>query len=443
MKTLILPAEIKSRELDARLLNAVVACRRGWRVITGSKALINRAIWRLPRGVYLCQTLTAKRASLLRLLEQAGFVSIGWDEEGLVYFGRDIYLARRVAPQTLARLATVIAWGEASRNDLDERAGQAATRAVAIGNPRIDLLRKELRGLHAAECAALKAQHGSFILINSNFSGVNPMAVIGDARSAVKKPVVAGEEAALDRFAAMHAYRGELFKHFVALARDLARAMPDQKVIVRPHPAEDPAAWRSSDGPDNLHIIRQGPVIPWLMAAGAIIHNGCTTAVEAACLDRAPIAYCPLPPAADEAPLPNAVSVKAHDRGEVERLTAASLAGKLRLGDGQRQTLDNHIAALDGPLASERMVDVCEQLALPARAPSPSWRGYAAARAAWKKVRLNHVTDRYIARVFPPTPVEEVRHRAQAIAAEIGGDADFNVRQVARNIFELAPWRRP
>ena len=45
---LLLPAEIRSRELDGRLLLGLLAAERGWRVIVGSKAMINRRLAKFP-----------------------------------------------------------------------------------------------------------------------------------------------------------------------------------------------------------------------------------------------------------------------------------------------------------------------------------------------------------------------------------------------------------
>ena len=42
-----------------------------------------------------------------------------------------------------------------------------------VGNPRLDLLRKEFAEYYEHDVAAIKKEHGKFILINTNFGNVN------------------------------------------------------------------------------------------------------------------------------------------------------------------------------------------------------------------------------------------------------------------------------
>ncbi len=134
-RQLILPAEVRSREFDARILQGLLAVHQGWRVVLGSKAMINRNIWCFANGIYLCQTLTKRRAAMLRLLEKLGMPSVGWCDEGLIYQSREVYLMRRVAPQTLSKLSALVAWGEQSKEDLDVMASPMGLPARALGNP--------------------------------------------------------------------------------------------------------------------------------------------------------------------------------------------------------------------------------------------------------------------------------------------------------------------
>jgi hypothetical protein len=58
--------------------------------------------------------------------------------------------------------------------------------------------------------------------------------------------------------------------------------MPDKTFGVRPHPAEDPNFYiLILAGLKNVNVDKTGAVHPWIMAADLIIHDGCTTAIEA------------------------------------------------------------------------------------------------------------------------------------------------------------------
>ena len=53
-------------------------------------------------------------------------------------------------------------------------------------------------------------------------------------------------------------------------------------IVLRPHPAEDPKVWQTYlQNIPNVHVIREGSISAWVKNAFVIMHNGCTTAIEA------------------------------------------------------------------------------------------------------------------------------------------------------------------
>jgi surface carbohydrate biosynthesis protein len=440
-KTLILPAEIHSREFDARLLHAIVALRRGWRVIVGSKALINRAIWRMPRGVYLCQTITHKRVPLLNLLRRLGFVAFGWDEEGLIYLNRDVYLMRRVSVETLSLLNSVITWGPQGAEDVGHRAKSLGKLPIAMGNPRFDLLRHELRGLYADQVAAIRAKYGRFVLINTNFSSLNPVISIHDLKprtTSEKHPPTDDERM---QFADMQKHRSEVFKHFREDLPLFASLHPETQFVLRAHPGENEEIWQKAFAQNpNVKVVREGSSIPWLIAADALLHNNCTTAVEAAVIGLPPICYCPVVSLRDESALPNPISHRAYDLEQLAEAMGMSVAGSLTLGDAQLDVLKQYVSSTSGPLASDRIMDHLDGITVPA--PNPVSRGVAvsfgALRQLFKSSRRGHITDRYMEKVFPPLHREDVEKRVNQIAATLQLTEKIHVRQIMQNVFELS-----
>lgn len=439
-KTLILPAEIHSREFDARLLHGIVALQHGWRVFVGSKALINRAIWRMPQSVYLCQTMTHKRVSLLKLLHRLGHVAFGWDEEGLIYLTRDIYLMRRVSVETLSLLHSVITWGPQGAEDVGHRAAALGLTPMPLGNPRFDLLRPELRGLHADEVANIRTTHGNFVLINTNFSSFNPVISVHDLKprtTSAKHPPTAAEQ---QQFASVLAHRKDVYNRFLVDLPRFTAQHPDTRFVLRAHPGENEATWRSVfAGQTNVDVVREGSSIPWLIAADALVHNSCTTAVEAAIIGLTPICYCPVLSLANESALPNPVSHRVSDFAQMATAIKQSAAGKLNLSPEQCDVLERHVSAITGPLACERVMAHLESIPLPL--PNPLSRAgslaFGALRQAFKSLRRDHITDRYLEKVFPPLAREQVERRANQIARALALPTKVAVKQPMPNVFEL------
>jgi surface carbohydrate biosynthesis protein len=443
MKTLILPAEIYSREFDARLLHGLIALSRGWRVFVGSKALINRAIWRLPRGIYLCQTLTHKRRSMLKLLNALGYICVGWDEEGLLYLDRDVYLMRRVSIDTLKHLQSIVAWGQQSAEDVEHRSRDVGLAPLALGNPRIDLVRPELHRLYAAEVAAIKARHGRFVLINTNFAGFNPVISIHDLK--VRKTSRSHQPSKTEsaRFASVQAHRKQVYERFLVDLPVFTRRHPDLNFVLRAHPGEKEETWlKAFSGQKNVVVTREGTAAPWLIAADALVHNGCTTAVEAAIAGMTPICFCPIVSFADESPLPNPISHRAGDLTELAHAIRSSAERALAMDEQQVKVLTRHVSAIDGKLASDAIMDHLENIHQSAASADAlkhiSLRAFAILRHAFKALRRDHITDRYLAKVFPEISADDVRTRAMEIAAASDLKIEISVRRISSNIFELS-----
>ena len=54
------------------------------------------------------------------------------------------------------------------------------------------------------------------------------------------------------------------------------------QIIIRPHPAEDHMEWNKiAKNFDNIKVIYEGSIIPWIYAAKALLHRGCASSVQA------------------------------------------------------------------------------------------------------------------------------------------------------------------
>ena len=56
---------------------------------------------------------------------------------------------------------------------------------------------------------------------------------------------------------------------------EVGSKLPDRTLIVRPHPNERSEPWiAAAAGHDNIEVVHDGNVIPWLLAADVLLHNG-------------------------------------------------------------------------------------------------------------------------------------------------------------------------
>ena len=79
--------------------------------------------------------------------------------------------------------------------------------------------------------------------------------------------------------------------HFTKLIEQLSQESY-LNIVIRPHPEESLDFYKEKfQSHNNIKVLHEGPVIPWILASNYMVHHSCTTAVEACMLDKIPISY--------------------------------------------------------------------------------------------------------------------------------------------------------
>lgn len=447
---LIIPCETQSREFDAKLLLACMGAERGFRVIVGAKKEIDRRLASLPRATYLSKGLTGRNWKTHQLLLGLGHRILLGDEEGLVYPSPATYLATKVDPRVLGQGDAMLAWGPEIARIWQEASGYQGAPVHVTGNPRFDLLRAPLNAWFAEAAAGLRAKHGAYVLVNTNFSRINHyFPKQSRQRRALERPTRGGSNAALLGLAA---HKQALFDHFCQMVPALARRFPEHRIIVRPHPSENQQTWRELADLPNLRVIKEGNVVPWLLGAQAVIHNGCTTAVESYVLGATAIAYQPVRSNDFDLDLPNKLSLRVFDLEQLLAAVAAAVAGEQRGNDStavdRAEVATAHIAGLSGPLAAEQILDAVvaslEASAAGGAHDRPRRLG-AVARARWRALRKlgesylpgHHNNRNYLRHMFPGVSLEQTQNQVARYGALLGRFDSVRVRQRFTNVFEV------
>ncbi len=373
--TIIMPVENQVREMDAKILLSCVAAERGFPVLIGSRAYIHFKTASIPRGVYMAKSMKDRSIRMFKLLNQNGHDILAWDEEGLLREPDAVYHRWRLSAVAMKDIALLTTWGEDNARAFRDFSGYENTPIKVTGNPRIDLLRPELREFYRPEAEAIRNRFGNFILINTNFSKVNHYySKLGELKQAAEGKK-AGRINPYDAGKGRH--KLAIFDHFQKMLPELCAAFADHTVILRPHPSESHQVWLdvAKDHP-NLIITNEGNVHPWLMAAKVVVANGCTTLVESAVLGTTGVNF--EPEVADEYDfaITRDVSHRTFTQEELLTTVRAIIAGEMGPLDyaTRKAALEPHIAALEGRLAADRMVDVLEEAGyLDQQPPAPSF----------------------------------------------------------------------
>ena len=405
---LYLPVETAARELDAKLLLALHAARRGFRVVLGSHTILNMNLHRLPTGIYLLQSFNRPRRRIAGILSRLGHRIEAWDEEGLVWLNEDVYATRRIDHEVLAHVSRIYAWGEQQAEAL-RKAGVENDLALT-GNPRADLLRSPLLALQNKEAEALRKRYGDFVLVNSNFGWLNYALARETFDRREHLQAIAKRSGHPLTYLE---FRQQVFETFLKLIPALAHAFPDRTIVLRPHPSESPKVWQEAFAKlPNVLVHYDSHLLAWLSASSCLIHNNCTTAVEYAIMGRAPISFDAVRAPEWESPQPGAVSISAPDIDSVIDL----VRNPPRLDSARLAALDHMLTPPPpGSSSAEQIAIRLSEKRIPAAKPAWSGRLRAFLRAFEKRLAAQNPRSSsnpaYVSRKVPDLATTALQER--------------------------------
>jgi surface carbohydrate biosynthesis protein len=441
---LLLPVETTSREFDGKLLLALFAAERGMRPIIGGRGAMHNHLHELPRSVYFAKGARSGSRRVFRQLRAMGHDIVAADEEALVRNHDDMFLYK-IDPETMRYVNLLIAWGQDNKEVWMRSPFTRKIPIAADGNPRIDMLRPELRQYHAVNTNAITKRYAPFVLFNTNFSAVNHFTP-GKTRFRVADWVPAGRRDELK--AGLVAHKQCIFDAFLSLIPKIADAIAPHTLIIRPHPSESPAPWmEAARDIGNVHVVQEGAIVPWLYAADLLLHNGCTTAVEAAMVGTPAISFQPAKSEFFDTELPNKLSRRVDS--EVELLDALREVRTCRLppplSAAQKELLDHCAVGLGGRFCCERMLDSMGMVAKPATYEAMSATSRLSVIFSYHALRLSRIVSqgrrngisRYKTHKFPDLDVASVNSRIDVLADTLGRFSHLRARDLMPNIFSI------
>ena len=459
---ILLPVENQVRELDAKILLACIAAQRGFLIFLGPRRQLEFRVHSLPKSIYISKSLKSGNARYFKILHKFGHQIVAWDEEALVHFPPELYMARRVSPVVFDHLSHLFAWGQDNADLLNQFPDIINETPIHVtGNPRGDLLRPECHDFYAQDIQKIQNTYGNFILINTNFNRVNAFYAVQNIFQPVNRPE---EEPQLGRTAQKmsrddakeyYDHKKAIFDEFQSLIPKLEQSFPDYAIVVRPHPGENQKIYHEiAEHSHRIHVTNEGNVVPWILAAKAMIHNGCTTGVEAYALGVPAISYRPsVNQYWDDVyhRLPNLVSHQCFNLDAL--LSTLTRALNKDIGPPSnpecKQLIDYHLAAQRGAFACERIVDVLENMINGDIAFS---KGDLAGRIAGlyllirrrlkKKIRSlhpkSHKKPALARHNYPGISIQKLRERVSQFQQVLGFDNALKVDQLHKQIYRIS-----
>ena len=185
----LIPVENQVREFDAKLLLAFIAAKRGFYSVIGSRREMEFRIASFPRSIYLSKSMTIRSALLFKVAHKVGHNIVAWDEEALVHLPPETYFSDRLSPASIRYVSHLLAWGQGNANLWGQYPNLPNGIPIHLtGNPRVDMLRPEMRPFFAEDVENIRKSCGNFILVNTNFNHVNAFSPEMNLFKPVKKP---------------------------------------------------------------------------------------------------------------------------------------------------------------------------------------------------------------------------------------------------------------
>jgi CDP-glycerol glycerophosphotransferase (TagB/SpsB family) len=251
----------------------------------------------------------------------------------------------------------------------------------------------------------------------------------------------------------MH-HKKAVFKDFQRIIPRLEEALPENAIVVRPHPTENHEVYRKiADKCQRVHVTSEGNVVPWLMATKAVIHNGCTTGVEAYVTGTPAISY---RASIDETydngfyRLPNLVSHQCFTFEELRDMLRMILQGEIGVADGdeRRHLIDQHLAGKTGALACERMLDVFDKISAnifverSLSKQTKRWlitQGLHLAKAIKSHLPGSHNRPEFQKHRFPGIASDKLTKRIERFQQLLGDTHKLKVEPISDVLFRISP----
>jgi surface carbohydrate biosynthesis protein len=272
---LYIPLEFTNREIDGACLLAAKALQDGISVCMGPRYQLYRYVQQLPKGVFVVKSIVPGELADLRRLKACGHKIAYLDQEGLLLRESSYQSGERVHGDTIGLVDYIFAVNEKNNELLNKYFGKlVGDRIHLTGNPRIEFAIRHAKDFYRAKICQ------NYLIFATSFGNVNHF--FGDKYYATLREGLAKGR----RNVAAESIRYEFSKHmlqrYVELLEALADALPNQKIVVRPHLSENAGFWTAlCKGWPNVTVKVDQPFYYWLANAGALVQFNSTTALEA------------------------------------------------------------------------------------------------------------------------------------------------------------------
>lgn len=435
MRPIYLLIEEVNREMLSRLLIGRAATALGHPVVIGQQWWMAARFEALPPGVVLFKGNNRIQALFMQQARKAGHLTASIDEESFVSSNVTEIQAQYHAIAE-AHCDLFLTQGAFQHRAVTARFPGASERIITTGNPRADLLRDpRFRPLDPV-VERYRAEIGPYILINTNFTTINPK--LGDVYSYYQTCLRVGvlddpRVPPYQRFMTWCRWERENLRAMIKLIHHLRDSGEGRPIVLRPHPSERAEIWvEQMAALPGVDIQITGDHLAWIDKADILVHSGCSTGLEAYLLGRAAISLTPgdrwwKTPALSNIVNPVVETVEA----AADLLRAAPDDRRpfsCSTGDAGEDALDDYLFDARAPSSAKRIATSLSALSeRVADRASPPARNQMTAPASRRMVEKAFI------------PLDEARRRLRLVEDATGQAEGIPIAEIAPAVFQIGP----
>ena len=422
--------EITSRELDSKLLIAILAAARGHQVILSDLEGIVKGTEKgiLAPGIFHTKSITPTDYKLKnhQFFIDKGFKVTSLDEEaGVDLTGYEEFSKTRFSDKSIELASAVFAWGDDDVDTLKKKYSKYASKIHKTGSPRVDLWKSKFSNYWKMPKSAPQKP---FLLISSNMGASNGYMQMHEWYKSRYKSGYYDRDPNLIKDQFIRTSESILKTGaFIEAIKYLANNNNGYDIVLRPHPIENIEAWKIYlDGIPNVHVIREGSISPWVKNAFAVMHNGCTTALEATVSGKPLVTYVPFETSFDNHP-PNHLGHRAKSPEELSNILKSIFINTKSEGRNETSKIIDRKVFLDkNELAAEKIIKLLENLIDNNHSSSSNWISFRWLLRKNKIRKLIGIARRMLLGTFkennkfPPFKQDDIFNRIDRLQKIIG-----------------------
>lgn len=284
MDTVIIPIEVKHRELDSKLCLAhKIASKKKFKIIISAQRSLGQISF--ENCIFFDKSISNAKIDYIKKIKEKNLY-LYIDEEGPYSLLDKFALKVRTPKQIINNLSVLLLHGDEDKKYLKHKNN------LIIGNPKYDLLSKTQSKIFIDEINFIKKKFKKFVFVPSNF-GLDSLRKPSAQDKFMNKNYIFSynERKLYETFKKKREGNIVNYQYFIKIINEIAAKNKDILFIIRPHPYQDFNLFsKRFSNLKNIKVIYKFSIIPWIIACTYYIHAGCLSVFDAVKLQK-PIYY--------------------------------------------------------------------------------------------------------------------------------------------------------